>query len=206
MLEAACEAVVQLPSFAHHLAKAAVERWFAFDLAHALDVTLAPMGWTALVERGGTGGLGNFDLLILPIEETEAAARMDLSTHQWSGRAIAIELKAAHLSQGEAGRRDGLLTDLTGKPSLAATAGRPCSAFLGVMITTDGLGTGVRNEATKARSAALDKHRLPLADGISCLAWVERDVAYRGWSGRVWVEIVGTTADTSSALLTPSVT
>jgi len=84
------------PKFAHHLAKASVERWLAFELAYLLDGRL-PEGWRCLVASGGSEGLGPTDLLIVPKSATVGLQRFRVRDGPWPENAVAIELKAAHL-------------------------------------------------------------------------------------------------------------
>lgn len=183
-----CEGVLELESFAHHLAKASVERWFAFELAAQLDRGLEERGWVALVECGGVQGeLGNFDLLLVPRSAARTRERARLGD-TWPADAIAIELKAAHLADGGKGRTHGLLEDLTQKPKRAEAAGRGCAVILGILITTSGFGKDMDGQATKERAARIAETLL--APGIQVVERIDREVAYQGWAGHVWVEIV----------------
>jgi hypothetical protein len=192
LLRRACGDVFKLPSLDHHLAKAAVERWFAFELAAKLDPLLEPLGWVALVECGGVKGkLGSFDLLLVPRDKAPVHARIRPDVRTWPKEAIAIELKAAHLSDGDQGRTDALVDDLTKKPLLARDAGHECALFVGVLVTTSGLGASYQAravEATKERAAKMPEPKL--AAGLKGELVADRAVRYGEWHGHAWVEIV----------------
>jgi len=195
ILLAASVEVLKNPGLAHHLAKASIERWFAFELAAELDMRLDQRGWTALVERGGSNfdgtRLGNFDLLLVPTELVMIQERVHARVDPWPTDAIAIELKACHLADGAAARPRALLGDLTEKPKIARACGRRCS-FFGVLITTSGLGPGSASRASSAtKKRELEMAFTELADGLTIVRRTEpSEVTYRDWSGQVWVEIV----------------
>ena len=184
-------------NMAHHLAKASVERWFAFELAAALDPKLAVAGWTCLVECGGGGKFGNFDLLIVPTESTSRKERVRLEANQWPSNAVAVEIKVAQLSDGPGAYPNALVEDLTKKPDLAATNGRPCAAWFGVLVTTDGLCKGSPNAAkTAERGKLMAAGELPLDEHLLRLGVPEtRAVQYGDWEGHVWAEVVVAKSD-----------
>ena len=186
----AADTKVSTTALAHHLAKAAIERWLAFELAAELDEAL-PEGWITLVESGATKGLGGIDLLIMPIAATRREGRVRPCTDPWPTNTVAIELKAAHLGDGEAGYRDALLLDLTNKPGLAVQKGRSCDRWLGLVVTTDGLWTGSPNAVNTAhRAEKMKLSGLPVAGGLVRLgASVMRELSYRDWRGSVWFEV-----------------
>jgi hypothetical protein len=207
ILKAAGE-VVKLPSLAHHLSKASVERWFAFELAAALDPLLLPSGEVVLVERGGTSGkhgnIGSFDLLVLPVTGAVGGARLEVGRQSW-GRPLALELKAAHLADGiRAGHAypNALVADLTKKSLDAAALGRPCD-IVGVLVTTDGTwGSSPQGDAARKIGDQLDKGELALAPGLRRLPdgppRVRAELSYPAepasggpqWRGRVWAEVI----------------
>ncbi len=175
-LRHALDRVVHFPTFAHHLAKASVERWVAFELAAMLDHLLHEHAWIALVE---CGGVSNFDLLLVPITAVETRSRTCLKTHTWPTDAIAIVLKVAHLSDGDKGRSHALIEDLMKKPRIAKECGHPCSMFFGVVITTSGLGTTYQAPVvmrTKERASRMLDAKV--ADGLAVVGMVERAVGY----------------------------
>lgn len=132
----AAESVLDSAALAHHLAKASIERWFAFEIARYLDAGLTRLDppWVALVECGGGGKrgsnvVGNFDLLLVP---ASAAAKpgLRLRPGPWSAKAVAIEIKGAHLGDGITGKhcynRLSSKTSRRSQPSrLAGTASAP---------------------------------------------------------------------------------
>jgi hypothetical protein len=186
----AAEASTSTMDMAHHLAKAAVERWLAFELAADLDREL-PDGWVALVETGAVAGMGNIDLLIVPTAATVVGSRIRPRTDPWPTNAVAIELKAAHLGDGEAGYRDALLLDLTTKVNLARGKNRECERWLGFLVTTDGLWKGSANVTkTAQRSELMKAGQLPVAKGITRIGTpIAKSLEYRDWAGTVWFEV-----------------
>src|SRR6185437_11854497 len=169
----AAKRVAMLPTFVHHLAKASIERWVAFELAAVLDEDLRGTGWTSLVECGGATGLGNVDLMLVPSVATITGSRLRPQTAPWPQGAIAIEIKCCHLADGESGYRFSLVSDLMAKPALAVAAGRPCERWLGLLITTDGLWQGSPNvAATAARAEQLRLGHLQPAPPLVVVASV----------------------------------
>jgi hypothetical protein len=187
--------IAKTPAFAHHQAKASVERWLAFELAFRLDSVLVPSGWVCIVERGGTKGLGNIDLLIVPMKVTKAtkgSCYLELGAANWPAGAIAIELKAAHLAQGESGYRQALSEDLAAKPEKFRQAGRPCRWF-GLLITTEGVWPG---QAEKNRTQTASRLQQLLAKELrhdpplTCIKReVCKDLTYQEWTGTVVFEV-----------------
>lgn len=188
----AARAVACRETFAHHLAKASVERWFAFELAAVLDENLHQAEWTCLVECGASSDVGNLDLVILPNSRVRHAARMKPSCDPWPRESIAIEIKAAHLGDGSGGYRTALASDLTLKPSIAAGAGRYCQRWLGLLITTDGLCTNSPNrEATARRAQSLRLRQLrPVPPLFVESAAVIENISYGEWTGSVWIDAI----------------
>ncbi|MCB9585267.1 MAG: hypothetical protein H6718_07710 [Polyangiaceae bacterium] len=187
----ACKQVTASNHFAHHMSKASIEPWFAFELAAALD---GKLGRVALVERGGTQGanpLGNIDVLLVDPRQARHERRLGAPPPPWDGTAIAIELKAAHLRDSEKGYRNALVSDLLEKPGKALLADRPCAAWLGVLITTDGgWGPSVPGGDFLQRQKLKHDKALPLAPGLVVVHTSQRELAYREWKGSVWVDLV----------------
>lgn len=186
----ACDQVIANERFAHHLAKASVERWFAFELAAVLDDV---PGRVALVECGGKrGALGNIDLLLVERSQVRHGLRLAPPQTPWDGSAIAIEIKAAHLRDGRTGYKNALVTDLLEKPELARHKERPCQEWLGLLITTDGgWGAKVPDGDFTQRQALMREERLELAPSLKSIGRVKREnLRYREWAGSAWVELV----------------
>jgi hypothetical protein len=184
--------VVKDPAFFHHLAKGAVERWFAFEMAHQLDAILEPVHWAALVECGGTRTLGNVDVVLIPREFLLAGTVLRVQPSPWPLDAVAVELKVAHLAHGKRAYTHALLADLDAKPKLASQAGRRFSMFFGVQITTDGAFPGTPNAALSAdRWARVAARRLKLAEGLTHVGdALVVEGQYGGWNGHVAVEVI----------------
>lgn len=180
--------------FSHHVAKAAVERWFAFELAAELDRELEEEGWVALVETGGNKarGLGNFDLLLVPKHATTAMTKRlpTLCVGDWPAEAIAVELKAARLTDGEKGYSTALLEDLTLKPALAIAAERPCAEIIGLQITCDGVWGGKPNKETQDRIDRMEADTLHLDRALHSFGKRRIRCEYEGWASNVWIEVV----------------
>ncbi|MEZ4234401.1 MAG: hypothetical protein R3B89_34825 [Polyangiaceae bacterium] len=187
----ACEQVMASNHFAHHMSKASIEPWFAFELAAALD---GKLGRVALVERGGSSRenkLGNIDVLLVVPEQARHERRLGAPPPPWDGSAIAIELKAAHLRDDEAKYRNALVSDLLEKPGKALLAERQCKAWLGVLITTDGgWGPKVPGGEFRKRQKLMHEGTLPLAPGLEVVERSSRQPTYGEWKGTVWVEII----------------
>jgi hypothetical protein len=181
--------ILSNPSFAHHLSKAAAERWLAFELAAFLDKVLERREWISLVERGATKEFGNIDLLVVPASKTDHRKHLGPRLSPWPSEAIAIEIKAAHLGDGDQGVESALASDLTEKPVKARKAGRHCAAWLGVLLTTSGLWEHSPNaDATREREDKMKQGefnrlltRFP--------ARAERELRYLTWSGWAWVDV-----------------
>jgi hypothetical protein len=186
----AAQRVVRNPVLGHHLAKAAVERWLAFELAAILDELVAPIGWTCLIECGGAKGVGNFDLLLAPSTATVRGARLVLDSRSLQPSAVAVELKAAHVSHGEKHVTQGLFNDLTMKPWKASKAQRHCAGWFGMLITTSGLWQGSQNHARTQENA--DRFARGEFDFGSLtrtnLAYAA--LRYREWQGDVWIDLL----------------
>lgn len=67
--------------------------------------------------------------------------------------------------------------------------------ILGLLVTTDGTWRGHERTAVARRAGDLvDRGALPLAKGLVRVPTgrprVRREVSYREWTGRVWVEVI----------------
>lgn len=203
----AAEYVLADDALAHHLAKASIERWFAFEIARHLDGLLAGAGLVSLVERGSTTGVGNFDVLVVPRTKAARALRLGTPT-PWAEGTLAVEIKCAHLGDGNTAKgtySSALLSDLVDKPGLAAAAGRRCE-ILGLLIATDGTWGAATHAAARSLGDKLAAGDLPLAEGLVRLQsrLLERSLVYSvcggegqtTWEGRVWVEVIGAARST----------
>jgi hypothetical protein len=181
---------------AHVMSKASAERQFAVELAalieaHRRDVVTVPDG--SEPARAGSAHLG---LLVLPRGATEHRANgMLKAPESWPSGTLAIELRDVRLANGvdtpdgyDAALRE-LHWNLSERPA-SMPEGAKRADRIGLAIMTDGAwaGSPAKLEAERvAREVRIERWR-PGPTGMLCIGSTSASIAYREWTGHVWVE------------------
>jgi len=180
---------------AHLMSKTTAERSFAIDLAALLEAHLR--GVIAIPDFGGAGRSGANDVGLVVLAASSAEHRADgtlKAPESWPPRTVAIELRdirltnAAEAPNGYEGALRELRADVTARARAKSTRGE--ESWLGLSLMTDGAWAGSPAKLAAeevARDVRVARWR-PCPEGLICIGSTSKSLAYREWSGHVWVE------------------